>query len=273
MSDLRRWQSKWVSALLRLSFALLPLMLAGAAVAATADDYHLGAGDLLKISVSGYPELSTDVRVGRSGKISYPFVGELSVDGLSSLQLEVLLARRLSEGGYIRQAQVSVLVSDYQSQKAAVLGQVTKPGQYPLEVSHTVLELLADAGGVIPLVGADEATLLHRDGSRTSVDLDALFKGEPSQNLPVSAGDTIYVPRAPQFYVYGEVQKPGVYRLERNMTVAQAISASGGLTPRGSDRRLLVKRRASSGSIRQMRIAVAETLEADDVLIVEEALF
>jgi polysaccharide export outer membrane protein len=259
-------------------FAWLLLLPAVAPAAAAAGDnesveYRLGAGDLLKINVYGYPDMSADVRVDEAGSISYAYVGQLAVGGRSARDVESLVASKLSSGGFIRSPQVSVLVADYRSQKVAVMGQVNRPGQYPLRKSSSVIDLLAEAGGIVNATAADEATLLHSDGSKLSIDLFALFDGDPTQNSPVSAGDTIYVRRASQFYIYGEVQRPGTYRLERNMTVSQAISSGGGLTPRGTDRRATVKRRNEQGKETRITVKGSDLLQPDDVLVVRESLF
>jgi polysaccharide biosynthesis/export protein len=238
-----------------------------------ASDYRVGADDLLKISVFLHPELSVDSRVSKSGKITFPLLGEIDATGLSTADLEQVLTQRLQEGGYVRGPHVSVLVTEYESQLIAVMGQVTKPGQYALTNSSKVLDLLAKAGGVINETAGNEATLVRHDGSKMSIDLHALFEGDPAQNPAVVGGDTIYVPRTPVFYVYGEVQKPGVYRLERNMTVTQAISAGGGLTPKGSQYRLSVKRRDPSGNMRDVSVKGQDFLQPDDVLSVKESWF
>jgi len=236
-------------------------------------EYAIGAGDLLRINVFGYPDMTADVRVDEAGNITYAFVGEVPVGGQSARGIEALLAKRLTDGGFIRSPQLSVLVAEYRSQKVAVMGQVARPGQYPLRKSSNVMDLLAEAGGVVTGMAADEATLLRSDGSKTSIDLFALFEGAPDQNANVRAGDTIYVPRASQFYIYGEVQRPGAYRLERKMTVSQAISAGGGLTPRGSERRAVVKRKDERGKERKISVKGSDLLKPDDVLVVKESIF
>jgi len=269
--------SLWNTAL-RGFFAMLLLVPALASAAAAAGDneaveYRLGAGDLLKINVYGYPDMSADVRVDEAGSISYAYVGQVAVGGRSARDVESLVAQKLTSGGFIRSPQVSVLVADYRSQTVAVMGQVSRPGQYPLRKSSAVIDLLAEAGGIVNATAADEATLLHSDGRKLAIDLFALFDGDPTQNSPVSAGDTIYVPRASQFYVYGEVQRPGTYRLERKMTVSQAISAGGGLTPRGTDRRATVKRRGEQGKEERISVKGSDLLRPDDVLVIKESLF
>lgn len=246
---------------------------AAALPAEAGGEYQLGAGDLLKINVFGYPDMSADVRVDEAGSITYAYVGQLEVGGHSARDVETLVASRLTSGGFIRSPQVSVLVADYRSQKVSVMGQVARPGPYPLRKASSVIDLLAEAGGVINAIAADEATLLHADGSKVTIDLFGLFNGSAGQNVPVMAGDTIYIPKASQFYVYGEVQRPGTYRLERNMTVSQAISMGGGLTPRGTERRATVKRRDAQGKEVKVGVKGSDMLQADDVLLIKESLF
>lgn len=236
-------------------------------------DYRLGPGDLIRVSAFGAPEMTSEVRVAESGAISLPLVGAVQVAGLSPSDAEALLARKYSEGGFLKQPQISVLVLEYLSQKVAVLGHVTRPGQYPLRTSAHVLDLIADAGGLLAASAADHAILNRANGSQTEVDLTRLFDGDPSQNLAVQSGDRLYVPKADQFYVYGQVNKPGAYKLERNMTVSRAISISGGLTPRGTERRAIVKRRDASGKEKEYSVKSGDILKSDDVLFIKESLF
>lgn len=259
---------RWVALILLLVASSVAF---GAGTPAASDsDYRLGPGDLLHITVSGYAEMITDVRVSESGNITYPFIGEVKAASLSTQQLEGIISKRLGEGGFIKDAQVTVLVSEFQGQKIAVMGQVAKPGQYPLTSSAKVLDLLAAAGGAVPLAAADQATLIRKDGSKSLIDLQSLFDGDPTQNPTVHGGDTIYVPRAPQFYIYGEVQKPGMYRLERNMTLSRAISAGGGLTSKGSERRVIVKRRDASGKEQTLSLDGSSSILPDDVIYVKQ---
>src|ERR1700761_9125085 len=146
-------------------FPLLALAL-GRPVLADNGDYKVGSDDLLKINVFDHPELSVDARISKSGNITFPLLGEIRAAGLSTRQLEQLLIQRLNEGGYVHHAQTSVLITDYQSQKIAVMGQVAKPGQYALTTSSHALDLLALAGGPVTGVAADEATLVRHDGSK-----------------------------------------------------------------------------------------------------------
>lgn len=252
---------------------LLALAASGGARAEETGDYLLGAGDLVRINVFGHPDMTADVRVDEAGNIRYALVGALPVAGRSTREVEQTLAQRLADGGFIRNPEVSILITEYLSRKVAVMGQVARPGQYPLTQRRTVLDLLAEAGGVVVGVGADDATLLRADGTAVEIDLYELFQGNPGHNVRVAPGDTLYVPRAAQFYIYGEVQRPGAYRLERQMTVSQAISAGGGLTPRGSERRARVKRRGADGEETEITVSGSDLLQPDDVLLIKESLF
>jgi len=250
------------------------VLLAVCAVGAlAASDYRLGPGDVLKISTFGYNDLSADVRVSESGNITFPLIGQIAVEGKSTRDVETLIEEKLAAGAFITKAQVSVLIIQYQSQKVSVMGQVAKPGMYFLEGTTRVLDLLAKAGGVSQESAADTAVLLRHDGTSQTVDLVGLFGGDAKQNPPVANGDTINVPRSPRFYIYGEVQRPGAYRLERNMTLSRAISAGGGLTARGSERRAVVKRRDAAGREKTTSIDGPDQIREDDVLYVKESLF
>ncbi len=251
---------------------ILTLLLLFAAVA-EADDYQLGPSDLLHISVFDHPELTLDTRITQSGNISYPLIGVVAVGGLSTHEAEQLIAHRLTEGAFIKQPQVSIVINEYQSQKVGVVGQVSKPGQYSLMGSQRVLDVLTQAGGILNDSASDQATLVHKDGTTKQIDLRKLFDGDMSMNVNVHDGDTLSVPKAPQFYIYGQVQHPGAYKLTNNMTVSQAISTGGGLTSRGTERRSVVKRHDSKGKEHEVHLKSSEYLQPDDVLLVKESLF
>jgi polysaccharide export outer membrane protein len=245
----------------------------GAPLTAADTDYRVGPGDLLRISVFGSPDLSAELRVSESGNITYPLIGRVMVAERSPAQVEAIISAHLMEGGFVRDPQVSVLVIEYRSQQVSVLGHVVKPGKYSLQSASTLLSVIAEAGGPINDEAGDFATLVRKDGSKVQIDLVALFNGDPTHNIAVRGGDSIFVPRAPRFYVYGEVQKPGMYRLERHMTVSRAISAGGGLTARGSERRVVVKRRNTEGKEELYSVRGSDLLQPDDVLLVKEGFF
>ena len=161
--------------------------------------------------------------------------------------------------------------------QVAVLGQVARPGRYPLEsTAMKVTDVLALAGGTAPQ-GADRVILTGvRNGRRVRAEIDVadLFVAwTPEKDVAVMAGDTLYVHRAPQFYVYGEVQRAGAYRVERQMTVLQALSLGGGLSPRGTERGIRIHRRGEDGAVRVTNPQLNDPVQPDDVIVVREALF
>lgn len=242
---------------------------------ALAADILLGPGDVLRISVYGSADLSLDTRVSEAGKITYPLIGEVQVGQLSVQQAEQKIAGLLQSGGFLRNPQVSIIVTSVQSQQVSVLGQVNRPGRYPLEGRRTLIDILALAGGANP-DGADTVVLMREVGGkirREVFDLVQMMRTGNLENPPMIGGDVIYVDRSQRFYVYGEVQRPSMYRLERNMTVQQALSVAGGLTQRGTERGLRIKRRDGAGKVQEIKAKVDDPVLADDVVLVQESLF
>jgi polysaccharide export outer membrane protein len=163
------------------------------------------------------------------------------------------------------------------SSQVSILGQVAKPGRFPIEiVGSKVSEMIAAAGGVVP-GGADIVTLVgNRDGKPVKIDIDlplVLQQGRADLDVPVENGDIIYVDRAPTFYMYGEVQRPGQLRLERGMTLMQALAQAGGLSPRGTERGIKVHRKDATGAVKILELKMNDPVERDDVIYVKESLF
>ena len=243
---------------------------------ADATDYTLGSGDTVHITVYDHPEMMLDARVGGTGLINYPFIGAVKVGGLTVREAENVIARKLSEGGYLKHPDVNVIVTQYLGTQVDVLGQVNRPGMFPLQRTTTLSDALALAGGVTQL-GANHVILLRREGGKTvheTIDLHKLYEdGDVALNQLVQNGDILYVPRAPQFYIYGQVQRPGQFRLERHMTVAQALSVGGGLTKQGTQRGITILRRDAAGKLQELPAKLSDLLQKDDVVYVKEALF
>jgi polysaccharide export outer membrane protein len=248
----------------------------GAAAGAT-EDYVLGEGDVIRVTVFQSPELSLELRMPASGSVSYPLLGDVALGGLTVAQAQKRLADGLQEGRYLKQPQVSILVLQQRASQASVLGHVVRPGRYPLDLSRTRLsDLMALAGGIAP-DGSDFLTVIGtREGQplRRRIEYRRLFNGEdPSQDLLIQANDVVFVDRSPQVYIYGEVQRPGALRLERGMTIQQALAAGGGLTLRGTHSGIKVHRRAADGATQELTPGLQGTLLPDDVIFVRESLF
>ncbi|MRW86265.1 polysaccharide export protein EpsE [Pseudoduganella sp. FT26W] len=263
---MKRWMG-WV-------WAALCVAMMGSASAA---DVKLGSSDVVKITVYGSPDLTTETRVNEAGKITFPLIGEVEVGGLPTAEAEKKIAGLLESGGFVRKPQVNLLVTVLQSQQVSVLGQVNRPGRYPVDGKRSVLDLLALAGGV-SADGGDTINLIRKttDGKvvREVVDVVQMARtGDLNRDLELSSNDVIYVDRAPRFYIYGEVQRPGVFRLEHNMTVVQALSVGGGLTQRGTERGVRIKRRGADGTLQTLDAKHDDLLQADDVVYIKESLF
>ena len=241
------------------------------------DDYRLGAGDALRIQVFQSPDLTVEARISEAGVLSYPLIGAVRVAGLSVSELEQHLAERLRQGRFLQSPQVTVNVTAFRSQQVSVLGNVARPGRYPIETTGMRLsEMVSMAGGVGP-TGADEVVLVTRrsgQAARLEVDLAAMFaSGDLARDPALQAGDLIYVGRAPQYYIYGQVQRPGMYGVDRGLTVAQAIAKGGGLTLRGTDRGVRLHRRAASGNVQVLEVRLDEPVRPDDLVFVRESVF
>lgn len=244
---------------------------------AARDGFVIGPGDILKLTVFQYPDLTTETRVTANGSVGLPLVGEVAVAGMRPIDAERKVADLLREGGFVKQAQVTLVVSQFRSQQVAVLGNVNRPGKYPLELPYTISDVLALAGGVSP-TGADTVVLSRTENGAVKtfeIDLPQLFMppGNRSADIPLISGDVLYVHRFPLFFIYGEVQRPGSYRVERNMTVMQALSTGGGLTLRGTERGVRLDRRGADGKIATLRPQMTDPVQPEDVIYIRESLF
>lgn len=267
-------------------FAAAPLLLVAAPglsraqqspPAAANAQYRLAAGDVIRISVYQSADLTLETRLTEAGTISYPLLGSVALAGLTVSEAEKRIADGLRTGNFVKQPQVSVAVQQVRGNQVSVLGQVGRPGRYPLETGNVQLtDMIATAGGVVP-GGADQVVVVGtRNGQpyRAEIDLPSVFgAGRRANDLTLQNGDVVWVERAPMIYMYGEVQKPGSLRLERGMTVMQALAASGGLTQRGTERGLRVHRRDAEGKVRIIEPAMTDRLQPEDIVYIRESVF
>lgn len=257
------------------------LICVAGATNATAQDKifedKLGAGDSIRIQVFQNPDLSLETRILETGNITYPLIGSAKLVGLTIPEAEKLIAQALKTGGFVQLPQVSVTLVQARRKQVSVLGLVGRPGQFPLETANTRLsDILATAGGVSP--GGSDIVIVTgtRDGKpmRQEIDVAATYlDGKNVNDMVLAGGDVVYVHRAPVFYVYGEAQRPGSFRLERNMTVLQALVTAGGPSARGTERRLRLNRRAADGTIKELAPEMTDLVKPDDVIFVRESLF
>jgi polysaccharide export outer membrane protein len=253
---------------------------AAAAAAAAPAEYRLGAGDIVRVVVYQNPDLTLETRVSESGVISYPLIGNVRIGGLGVSAAEKLIADGLKSGNFVKSPQVTLILMQVKGNQASVLGQVNRPGRYPIETADMrMTDLLANAGGVAG-TGGDMLVLTGtRAGKpfRMEIDLPSVF-GPSADNgrandVLIQNGDVLWVDRAPLAYIYGEVQRPGPMRLERGMTVMQALAAGGGLNQRGTERGIRVHRKAADGKVQILQPGMDDSLRDGDVVYVKESLF
>lgn len=267
---------------LRLAHFLVALVLAATGLCAAAQtkaqpDYPLGAGDALRIQVFQNPDLTIETRVSENGSVTYPLIGAVELGGLSIAAAEKKIATALEKGGFIKQPQVTILLTQIRGNQVAVLGQVNRPGRFPLETANTRLtDMLANAGGAT--ANGDDVAIVTgvRNGKvfRKLIDIPSLFLNDATaDDIVLQGGDSIYVHRAPVFYIYGEAQRPGSFRIERGMTVMQALAQGGGPTTRGTEKRLRLNRKAPDGSVQQLEPELTDPVLPNDVIYVKESIF
>ena len=242
-----------------------------------ATDYTLGPGDAIRVQVFQNPELTLETRVPESGLISYPLIGAVKVGGTTVAAAERLIAEALRNGGFLQRPQVTILLTQLRGSQVSVLGQVGRPGRFVLETGSTRLsDILATAGGTTAN-GSDVVTISGtRDGKpfRKTLDLPAMFqKANPGDDLVLQGGDIVFVDRAPVFYIYGETNRPGAYRIERDMTVMQALAQGGGPTVRGSQERIVLHRRQADGSVAEIKPTLNDPVQTNDVIYVRASIF
>jgi polysaccharide export outer membrane protein len=247
------------------------------AEAPSAPEYPLGPGDIVKINVYNNPDLTTEAEISQNGTISFPLVGEVKIGGLSRADAEKAISASLGQGGFVPNAHVNMLVLQYRSQQVSVIGEVNKPGKYPINQQVTLTDLIAMAGGISPK-GGTTVSIIRKDGNGRTAQYEVDFKsvlsgGDPAKNVRIDSEDIIYVAPAPVFYIYGEVRQPGAYPLTPDMTVRQALSLGGGLTVRGSERGIQIDRKRPNGQVTTRRARLTDRVRPDDVVQVPEGWF
>jgi len=240
-------------------------------------EYLLGPGDIIKITVFKNPDMTSDVRVSELGSIGFPLIGSVPVAGLTLPAAERKIAQMLRDGGFVLNPQVNILLTQGFGNQVSVIGQVNRPGRYALEVAGGRLSgLLATAGG-IAASGADIVIVTGtRNGQAFRREIDVVkmsSSGNTADDIALAGGDTLFVNRAPLFYIYGQVQRPGQFRLERDMTVMQALASGGGVTGKGTRRGIVLHRRDANGKVKEIEASLDDDVRDEDVIYVKESLF
>jgi polysaccharide biosynthesis/export protein len=260
---------------------------------ARAQEYVIGPGDVLTISVWGHPDLSRDYTVDPDGFAPFPLINRVKAGGLTTRQVAASLADLLGKD-YLVNPQVIVSVKEYQSQKVTILGETARPGVFYLTGPTSLVDVLSKAGWLSKNAGRQ--ILLVRDqpnagpgagGDPTIIRLnvDKLQAGSNAENIRVQAGDTIFVTSRDEnnFFVFGEVRKPGSYPLDKETNVLEGITIAGGFTDKASPSRTRVIRVGMAGPqvleidmndiVKRGQRDKALRLQANDVVVVPESFF
>jgi polysaccharide export outer membrane protein len=280
-----------------------------AAQAPTPDPTALRPADVIDVVVLGQPTLSADFVVDKNGAISYPLIGRVEVAGLAPGDLAKKLQALLGNG-FIRRPEVSVRVKEYRSRPVLVLGEVARPGIFALRGDRALLTILAEAGGltsnaghellvarppegaegraieqftsrpivpglsdVVPISDTEElppGALPGSDVFRAS--FRELMKGNPEQNVILEGGDLVFVPRAAQIFITGQAARPATLKYIEGMTVQDALQQAGGISERGSMKRLKVVR-FEEGKRREIKVQLTDLLQPGDTLNIGERFF
>lgn len=261
-----------------LLFSLL-LVLIPTSLYLLAQEYHVGEGDVIKISVYDNEDLTTTVQVSGEGSIVVPLLGKVEVEKLTIPEISDKLTNLFADG-YLVSPQVNVFIEEYRGQKAVILGEVARPGLFELRGTTTFLELLSKAGGLT--ADAGEKAIIKRklkdgnghDKKIITVDLVQLMeKGDFSMNLEIVDGDNIYISKTGFFYVTGEVKKPDAYKFQDDTTIIKAIAMAGGFTGKAKKNRVKIHRKNDD----KEEVLEVEKLDSpiyeNDVIIVDESFF
>jgi len=256
--------------------------------------YRVGKYDVLDVSMYGEQDLSIQsLRVSGDGFIPFPLIGRVPVGGKTPSQIEEMISRKLAEGEFLLDAQVSVSIEEYNSQKYSAFGEIKNSGTFPLKADERLMDAISSMGGIDFDTAGKKAIIIRTEPSEEknghkviiTVDLEALLKGnDPDANLLLIDKDVIYVPEGAIYYMIGQIHKPGSYRMpEDGITLVEALGTAGGFTHIASRNRTRIIR-VEDGVEKIITVnvdAITEagrkihdvTLKPGDIIVVPESFF
>jgi polysaccharide export outer membrane protein len=264
----------------RLSLTVVLCLLVALLVGGTpaAQEYTIGPGDVLKITVWGHDDLSKDYPVAQDGRVPFPLIGSVQAVGLSTAELAKRI-RDLLEKDYLVNPQVIVGVKEYLSKKVNVMGEAEKPGLFYLTGPTTLLELLSKAGGLSKTAGKD-LVLVRTEGADGKaraagstilrLDVRKIQSGDVKENILLQNGDMMFVPKASAFFVLGEVNKPGTFPLDKETSVLEAVTLAGGFGPTAAASGVKVLRRNADGKQETIALDLAGAVPKDKAFRLNE---
>lgn len=241
----------------------------------SAQEYLVGPGDVLSITVYDNDDLKTKVRVSSNGTIVMPLLGQVKVDKLTVSAITQKITDLLANG-YIVKPQVNVFVDEFRSKKVVILGNVRNPGLIELSGPTTFLELVSKAGGLDKDAG-DTATIKRSGNDKESViviNLISLVKGgDLSQNVQINDEDTVYISAAGMCYVTGEVGTPGTYPCGEGATVLKLVALAKGFTGKASKSGIDIVRMEGDKKNTYEDVSLDTQVKHNDVIVVPESFF
>jgi polysaccharide biosynthesis/export protein len=245
--------------------------------AAAQAKYQIGIQDQLKITVLDEADLTGTYRVDSDGTIQYPYLNRVQAAGLTLGDVQENIRSGLVRGQFLKNPQVRVEIEAYKSQSVMVSGEVRQPGKITMTGAMTVLEALAQAGSPTSTASSDLTIARKKSGDPTAdaevlrVNWKDLQLGKGT-DVALQDGDYLNIPKAQTFYMAGQVRNPGNFVLEPGMTVQQAIALAGGLTERGSDRRITASRLVK-GKLTDIGLKMEDKVMANDVITIGPRFF
>lgn len=237
---------------------------------------RLGAGDLIEVSVYNVPDLDTKLRVSTTGEVYLPLIDYVHVAGLTIDEAEAVIERRLDRGGFVKNPHVQIFVQEYNSQGASVLGEISKPGIYPVLGDQKLFSLISTAGGLTDRAGKS-ITVTHLGQAPVTVPISHNIDDHPESNISVLPGDIVTVRRADIVYVVGEVNRPSGFLMDSgHLSVLQAIALAGGTNSTAKLNAARIVRKGPAGLVivpvqlkKLMEAKISDLpMQADDILFV-----
>lgn len=215
-------------------------------------DYLLGPGDLIDIKVWQHPDLDRTLRINENGTFQFPLIGTVIAKGKSVSELEKEIQERLGKD-YIVNPYVTVVVKEYNSKKVSILGEVVSPGIYYLNKKSYLVDIIAKAGGISPKYNQSKQlkVLIKRENIEKEepiiIDLyKLLVEGDMSLNVEIKPDDVIYVQAPENYYIFGEIKKPGAYPYDKGITLLKAIALAEGITERAQVNKIKIIRKVGN---------------------------
>lgn len=283
----RRPTGRWVACRLGLMLIALAAVTRPVSADRQAGEYVLGPGDVLAITTWDQLDLSGKFTIAPDGTFAFPLVGKFQAGGRTARDIETEMKQRLRAERIFTDPQVTVVVDTYVSQRIFIVGEVRSAGSYPLRGETTLIEALAQAGSATAEAASDVLIVRSANGNHRAgavlpteatdaeiirVDLTLLQRGDLSKNVALRNGDTIFVPRAENFFVFGQVRSPGQYVVRRGTTVMQALSLAGGITDRGALNRVKIVR-VVSGKKKEFKVKLTDEVLPGDTIVVPQRFY